>query len=1199
MPKKTVSGDVIEKFLEGSDPQKYIVSIETSKYEPKVSLVINDPIKGKWIQTHEATPFLWMKEDMKDYLYGGDRIKVKEATSKFKITIKKLKVTDSDGNIPSRMGDGYQFLISTTRSFNDLLKFFEEGGIDVYDDKFRKSFLILKPDEQFMIQTGKRLFKGFDDYDDLHRFQFDLETEGLNPKVHAIFQIGIRDNRGNSQIFETIGNTEQERRDSERANIKLFFKAIDELKPDFITGYNSEAFDWAFIEQRCERLSLDIKKISKTLNVKKTIWRNPKAVLKLGNESEGYHQTNMWGYNVLDISHAVRRAQAINSDIKKWGLKYITQFSEIEKPNRVYVNGDKIFEIWDDYEGVYYFNDTNGEWFKLDPEIEGQKQKINSSEYEKVTGEYIIKRYLQDDLWETEKVDEIYNQAGFLLGKWIPTNFQRSTTMGTAGIWQLLMCAWSYEQDLGIPSKQDKPDFTGGLSRLLEVGYAKGVVKLDYAALYPNTELTHDIFPEFDISGVMKGMLLYIAETRDKYKELKNLASARGDSKEADKYDKKQLPIKILANSFFGAFGAPHIFPWGDIDCAEETTCRGRQYLRLMVRHFTETHGFRPLVGDTDGFNFAIPDGVENIKYIPKGNHRMTEEYVGQELSGVAAVVAEFNEEYMIGRMGLDIDDICKSTINFARKNYANWIVKKNKDGSEKLKLKLVGNTVKSKVMATYIEEFIDKAIIMLLDGRGKDFIEFYYDYVEKIFNYKIPIVKIASKSKVNESIDHYKNVYLKGTTKAGQQPSRKAHMELAIKEDLKIDLGDVIYYVNTGTAKSHADVKKVTSKEGKQSIEFNCEHIPTKSVERDTEILKDIETLIKSKEDVDHDDLESLEMIDDKIAELESQLYFVEYNVAKYIEALNNRIAKLFVCFDTTIRDKVVTDKNGNQKVVNNLVRGVVKNKNKELELEPRKYFTETQCELVAGKPFDPEVDQDDYHKDLMMFEDKEFNFWIRVNKVPNNIDVEEWNKLKKEYLVRIEKERKEGMINEYHKIHNVVRGFEVNDYKKLRKSKTFPKSFNDIAFYDEKEETILSLRCGHKLFDIMDIFKYEDEAKLRDVFYKTEAKSIRKKDKKYEAWIQHLSNQELETKTNDLIENDIVYDEIECDEDVINDIKYKKYYYGKINLPYNIVDAIQNNKVDELSSEDIIEVKDKLEERRDLTLREILNDSEDVFTF
>ena len=201
--------------------------------------------------------------------------------------------------------------------------------------------------------------------------------------------------------------------------------------------------------------------------------------------------------------------------------------------------------------------------------------------------------------------------------------------MGTASLWRLLMVGWSYENNLTIPDYEPKRNFTGGLSRLLEVGYAKNVVKLDYAALYPNIELTHDIFPSLDISGVMKGMLLYMADTRNKYKYLMNEAKSEGNFKVADFYDKKQLPIKILANSFFGSLGAPYIFPWGDMNCAEETTCRGRQYLRLMVKHFTDNYGFRPLVGDTDGFNFAIPDEVSNIEYLVKGTHGLTEKYVG------------------------------------------------------------------------------------------------------------------------------------------------------------------------------------------------------------------------------------------------------------------------------------------------------------------------------------------------------------------------------------------------------------------------------------------------------------------------------------------------------------------------------------------------------------------------------------------
>jgi hypothetical protein len=47
------------------------------------------------------------------------------------------------------------------------------------------------------------------------------------------------------------------------------------------------------------------------------------------------------------------------------GLKYITQYSEIAKPNRVYVPGDKINTTWADKVNSYAFNDTNGDYYMI------------------------------------------------------------------------------------------------------------------------------------------------------------------------------------------------------------------------------------------------------------------------------------------------------------------------------------------------------------------------------------------------------------------------------------------------------------------------------------------------------------------------------------------------------------------------------------------------------------------------------------------------------------------------------------------------------------------------------------------------------------------------------------------------------------------------------------------------------------------
>jgi hypothetical protein len=80
---------------------------------------------------------------------------------------------------------------------------------------------------------------------------------------------------------------------------------------------------------------------------------------------------------------------------------------------------------------------------------------------------------LYDDLWETETVDDSFNQATFLLSKLVPTTYERAATMGTATLWKLIMLAWSYEHGLAIPEKAPTKEITGGLSRLVRVGYLK------------------------------------------------------------------------------------------------------------------------------------------------------------------------------------------------------------------------------------------------------------------------------------------------------------------------------------------------------------------------------------------------------------------------------------------------------------------------------------------------------------------------------------------------------------------------------------------------------------------------------------------------------------------------------------------------------------------------------------------------------
>jgi DNA polymerase elongation subunit (family B) len=918
-----ISSEQIEEFLKGSDPEKYIVSVEFDYVSDYIYKIIEDPEKGKIVKRDSFIPFAWVGDLRGLNFYQNSKGLQKEAMSKYGIVIEKLR---TDGH--ERLEKGLSFMVKSLKGYRTLIQFFRDGGLDPWGEKAKEKVLLLPPIEQYLIQKEKRLFKGFESYNDVTRFVFDLETTALEPKDGRIFMFGLKTNKGFHKVIECSNEEE------EKQGIIDFFKYIDEIKPSIIVSYNGFAFDWFWIFERAKALGLNIKNVCHSLNPEQSI-KQTKGILKLANEVEDYTQTSIWGYNVIDALHSVRRAQAINSNIKSAGLKYIVKYLEIEDQDRIYIGHEDIGSMYKKKD-EYWLNITNGKYKKvgLDPKADEVCSR-RTDVYIKTTGDNLVERYLDDDLEETLKVDSEFNQGSFLLSSLVPTTYQRIATMGTATLWEIQMRAWSYKYGLAIPAKGEKTDFVGGLSRLLKVGYSTDVLKLDFSSLYPSIQLVHDVFPDCDITGAMEGMLNYFRNTRIKYK---NLASEykKKDPALAANYDRLQLPIKIFINSLFGALSAPQVFHWGDMNQGERITCTGRQYLRQMVKFFIKK-GYTPTVLDTDGVNFSLPvGGVNDRKYIGKGNNWLVTP--GKEYIGYDADVAEYNDTFMRGAMGLDCDGTWKSCINLSRKNYATL--------EHKGKIKLTGNTIKSKKLPQYIEVFLDKGVRMLLEGNGHEFVEWYYEYIEKIYNKQVPLMQIASRAKVKVSIDDYK-FRCTQKTKAGSLMSRQAHMELAIQNKLHVNLGDVIMYVNNGSKASHGDVQKVNKlKKGWSNEEMEYYFINNGKYPDDS-----VTSMIKI----------NCYMLDPTELEKNPEM-LGDYNVPRAIATFNKRIEPLLIVFGEEVRSTLIID-----------------------NPEKREFYTKTQCELVSGQPFEPE-DQDSV-EDLLTITDAELNFWKKVNISPDYI--------------------------------------------------------------------------------------------------------------------------------------------------------------------------------------------------------------------
>lgn len=506
---------------------------------------------------------------------------------------------------------------------------------------------------------------------------------------------------------------------------------------------------------------------------------------------------------------------------------------------------------------------------------------------------------------------------------------------------------------------------------------------------------------------------------------------------------------------------------------------------------------------NTDGFNFRKPDEfwfTEDKPYVASGYGRNTEK--GKEYTECEGDVAWFEDHFLpfdqplkyggeVGqKMGLGIDEYCDSCTQVKRKNYIDLMP----DG----KLKLVGNSIKSKKIPAYIEDFLNEGLPLYARGKGKEFLDLYYDYVEKIYNMQIPLKKIASLGKIKTSIAAYKES-CNTLTKSGSKKARQAWYELAIKHNLDVHMGDTIYYINVGTEKGSSDVKRVTKyfyvNEQGEKVDYFMAQGRTKKTKLLGGVKKDLYTYAKK----EYSKLSSLEksynnlkdytqkyIVPNYHLEEEDVLFFncvlipqeaienedsnyvlddITYNRAKYIDAFNKKVAPLLVSFRRDIREKI----NDAGKKENNILITHPKD---------RKYFTEDECEMISGEPLDPK-DQDTY-EEIMTMDGKEIKFWLSQNDVPifaSELGMD-WEKIKSDYLHQQELLLQEGVKEEKELYDKIISSLSMNEMKKFMEDGVLPKelekfvTFDNGLFISQKYEIELG-----NIYDIVDQYEFGDD--------------------------------------------------------------------------------------------------------------------------
>lgn len=416
---------------------------------------------------------------------------------------------------------------------------------------FRKSesALVLPPEEQYLVATGRNYFRGLS-FNQLRRMQFDLETTGLSPENSRIFIIAIREPSGVTEILEG----------EEKDLIRRLVERVRAIDPDVIENHNLHGFDLPFLERRASILGV------------------PLGLGRIGGPGLRQRPSRRRfrfvapGRELIDTLDAVLRYDFATRELPEHGLKTVARHLGLAKEDREYIRGDRIFAV-----------------YQRDPER--------------------VKRYAASDVEEVAGVARLLGGAAFALARMAPRRYERLADAGAAtGVIDPLLVRAYLRAGMALPAHKegDGTPHSGAALHLFASGVAQRVVKADVASLYPSLMRAYRIGPARDHLGALLALVDRLVETRLAAKAAGKAAPAGS----VERYTQEALSaaMKLVVNSAYGYLAAGGgLTRFADVHAANEVTRRGRETLETMCRELA-ARGVTLLEADTDGVYFAVPE---------------------------------------------------------------------------------------------------------------------------------------------------------------------------------------------------------------------------------------------------------------------------------------------------------------------------------------------------------------------------------------------------------------------------------------------------------------------------------------------------------------------------------------------------------------------------------------------------------------
>ncbi|MBA3275519.1 MAG: ribonuclease H-like domain-containing protein [Chloroflexia bacterium] len=511
-------------------------------------------------------------------------------------------VTTADSPLVSRRNVTSQPLegdlpLSTRVSFRNRAEF-RDATAGLANDDF-SILAVRSPISQYLIASGNTLFKEMQ-FEELRRLQLDIETLGLDPAVPEAEIIMVALRLGDYEDVLVQESTEAEL-------LERMVTVVQRLDPDVIEGHNIFLFDLPYLIERARRTGV-------TLGIGRDgsppTLAQYRSNFRVGPVSLPYTSVHVRGRHIVDTYQQVQRWD-IQGKLSSYGLKSIMRELDLERDDRVHVEGDQIANLW----------------------RSGERSRDR------------LARYALDDVRDVERLSGITLPSEFYQTQIIPLALQTATVSGMGTKIDHLMTRAYLGANHSLPFPQPSRPYAGAHMELVRTGVFGPVVKADVESLYPSIMLQEEITSRNDVLRAFPLLLRDLTGRRIEAK--RRAASATG--RDRSLWDGLQGTFKVLINSFYGYLGFGR-GRFNDYDAAEQITLEGQRLIQRVVARLHE-EGAEPIEVDTDGVFFTPPPHIDT---------EAEEEAFIQQLSGV-----------LPGRIRLAHDGRYERMLSLKLKNYA------------------------------------------------------------------------------------------------------------------------------------------------------------------------------------------------------------------------------------------------------------------------------------------------------------------------------------------------------------------------------------------------------------------------------------------------------------------------------------------------------------------------------------------------